>query len=1320
MNQYINTFSNGINRDISNNKYPNTNLYWAQNFRLVSKEGLSTGALTNVNGNSRVLTLGSGSEKVEELCLIRDTLVIFISSPEGGKIYVWEHTPYDFETTSPILIYQNADLDFGLHQVRAVGRYENERVQKVYFTNGETFFKHLNIINPNWLGSTDTVNPKYTQISYDLDSLDLVSDVSFSNITTQIVSGGNLKAGKIQYAYQLYSKRGSESVFSPTSQLIHLTEYDENQSSRNYFGSEIGTSVNKSVLVTISNPDQLFTRLRLVALEYSVLYQIPSIRIVGEYNIENLSDITIADNGLSIGSLTLEEFRFIQNNLFPKSLDIKDDYLFGANIKQDYFDITDAEFDARAFRADSSNGIVVYNGNTQVNIPYPFTTLPNIETELFNPFNDISNDYTGDTATELLSYKYIPGSNGTKLGGKGLYIEYEFTTEQVVLDDAPRTNDWGDGYPRLNIDSSIPVENQANPQSKVGYQRDEIYRFGIVFLDKKGRPSFTKWIGDIRFPNNTEMPFIEYDTPNNRVLSNILGIKFTVDTSGIADKISGYQIVRAERTSNDKTIIAQGLVGHPIYTGIGEEGDIDHLYSLASQPLVRDFYYKYTSYNRRCETYLDISGSDAYEYDNKFIHLNTNYTQFDSPDVAINKTKLPITNSYLDVFGYLNNVENVAISGVRGFEDGSPGALNKRDILVADKPRDIGFANNRIKTNITNCRIFSPKSVGIGGDPNDDATKVIIDNGDIYNNQAYAPEGESGSNNKSKWGLRGTHLLLNSSELAITSDWLSSTDPIRFLIANYRVFRGRAIYGGTSYEARTYTKYYPVSEFVTSNTVDVFGGDTYISYFMYLRSIYDPEVRIEGYRIESYQFYPVESTINLQLRLDKMQNYINWGLYRDAGVTDYKLTESVNMGVSIYGNNYPSEVGNLYRYNSVYSAIDKSREFYSKPFDFEVSNTNDTMIVASEKKINGEYIDNWTKFKFNNYINVDSKHHGITKIITFKNNLYYFQPTAVGIASVNQRSLIQDNHIEALSVGTGGILTRYDYITDKSGSEFYEGIIATDDYLYYADGRRKRINKIIAGKEEAVSVIKGIDSLLNTLSFSNVRAGFDRGFNEAIFSIDGVTMAFNEPADAFVSSYTFSPGKMISIGGDFYSTAPFEDESPWLYADLPVETVGYSGYNDSSVNWDYILIGPGGASEGLWKHNVGDPGVFYDSSASQDSYLTLIINPSGNTVFYFDNLDLRTESTNNGVDIPDDIFYVMEASNTYQEISRNLEFTLNQNQHSGTIKRIGRIWRTPVMPTTSNARMVDTYLKVTLKYDNSLGNKFKVHDVISYIRPAKH
>lgn len=1469
MKKYISTWSQGINQDISTNKYPNTNFYWAQNFRVVSKDGLATGALTNVKGTTAKLGLGVG-HTITSSCTIRDTLILFVASDEGGKIFKWDYTDNN-DIESPTLVYTDPNLNFTVEKpIRAVGRYENEFVQKIYFTDGDTFFKHLNIIPQE--GESYPLNNFRS-----LDSLDLVSDMIFPTIELELSVGGNLKAGKIQYAYQLYSKRGSESVFSPASDMIHLTESDESRDSYDYHGSEIGTNVNKSVIVNINDIDpnnkKLFTRLRLVALEYSVYEQIPSVRIVGEYNIESKNLLSVTDNGSSIGEFTLEEFRFIQNDIFPKTLDIKNDYLFIANLKNNYFEVKEEEFDARAFRFNKSKECRVFNGNNSIVVNPDWSNIPNYKEESYNRFNDWTNDYIGNSGhSDTYAYKYR--SDGATLGGDGPNISYEFTIDKVLLDDAPVEAKGWMGYLPKQVIGNSESSNYVNPLLSIGYKRDEVYRFGIVFFDKKGRPSFVKWIGDIRFPNNKEFPFISYtDDGVKRTFANILGIRFEVRIPiSLKNKISGYQIVRAYRSNSDKTILTQAVMNY-----MKDGGRLNHsnqtlakaMYSHATPTYISECIVKKTlvteSTSSISRTPDDKMGSKVDNYRGANQKLRGDYLDLVSPEIVFNKSSFSTANAYIEVEGYINQPSKTAICG--------PSYSDSTTMVVSEKYRNYGYSPEgtyKLRRQVDSYKIFRPQLKQNTGSVNLDASIHVLESGVKFNNQCAT--GDVAKNSLGKFGQRGTFAMVSPvDEFVFPGAWGGNNDK-RLFIVNYRLDKGKSLYGGSTYENRVNTIYYPASKFIDKNFnssfnpgdinnnaliqlinstsgflldiedimrvstikymqfyisnygtsdlnissiglsdnvnwaidtvpdtiipsgstslckisyigpesgisycevtinsdainspslaftlgvdyineyedyvtginppsevtppdpgsdtsgVRVFNGDTFINYMWYFRSMWDAsnrnpdfDIKISDNIIEVVDMFPFESSINVDLRLDRPEDYMNWGYPRSGETPNYKLLELLKDGVATFGPDYPVDVGNLYRYNSVYSTFDKSKEYYPEPFDYDYTLINDVRIAASEQKINGEYIDSWTKFKFSNYIDVDSKHHAITKIITFKNYLFYFQPTAVGIASVNARSIIQDGQPGDLVLGTGGILTRYDYVTDKSGSEFYDSIVASDDFLFYGDGRRKRVNKIVPGKEVAVSVVKGIDSTLDKLPWNKVRAGFDRGYNEVIFSIDDKSLAFSESADAFVSNYTFNPSHMVTIGKDFFSVGESNDLSPWLYSDSQADVVGYSDNADE----DYILIGPGGKGETLYKHNSGNPGEFYTGGAAIDSYITLIINPEGNNICYFDNLELITESRNNGVDDPEDIFYLLEASNNYQDINRTLSFTMNSIKHTGTIKRIGRIWRTPIVTGNTSLgyyRMVDTYLKLTLRYQNK-GNVFRVHDITTYYRPSNH
>lgn len=55
-----------------------------------------------------------------------------------------------------------------------------------------------------------------------------------------------------------------------------------------------------------------------------------------------------------------------------------------------------------------------------------------------------------------------------------------------------------------NNDNASRIRNYSDPfyvSNFLGYQRDEVYRFGIVFYNQKNIPSPVHWIGDIRFPS---------------------------------------------------------------------------------------------------------------------------------------------------------------------------------------------------------------------------------------------------------------------------------------------------------------------------------------------------------------------------------------------------------------------------------------------------------------------------------------------------------------------------------------------------------------------------------------------------------------------------------------------------------------------------------------------------------------------------------------------------------------------------------------------------------------------------------------------------
>jgi hypothetical protein len=52
---------------------------------------------------------------------------------------------------------------------------------------------------------------------------------------------------------------------------------------------------------------------------------------------------------------------------------------------------------------------------------------------------------------------------------------------------------------------------------------------------------------------------------------------------------------------------------------------------------------------------------------------------------------------------------------------------------------------------------------------------------------------------------------------------------------------------------------------------------------------------------------------------------------------------------------------------------------------------------------------------------------------TFHNDLVFWQEEAAGVLSVNERTTITDDSNMPLILGTGGVLSRYDYFNSLNG-----------------------------------------------------------------------------------------------------------------------------------------------------------------------------------------------------------------------------------------------------------------------------------------------
>ena len=516
-------FKDGMDRDTAFTGYNPNSYLEAENLRIVIDESGKTGTLNTVRGDKQSFILEDGENyTITSTCIVRDRLVVIATDSRDKLFSIFSCLVSSINSGGAVYTIPVVYTISGLYySYQCIGRYEavdgtNDKF-KVYFNVQDVGICVIDILNL----------PTYSPVR--IEYLQIVPEFLVSPCESITETGGAIKTGSVQYSYQLYNVDGQETMFVAASQLLPVTSTQTGQI-KDYKGNPSGVISTKGFTFTIENSSVPFNRIRVVRLQYSTINTLPEVIIVYEGEFIEGNTVTVIDTGQSLGSYTIDEFRFISNIILPKYLEEKNSYLFAANIQQTEFDV---DYDARAFRYKSNK--TSYGSNAD-----PETT------DIVNPYNDLDNDSS-------ITYRYKYQDDGLTLGGSGANISYKFTTDYILLDDL--SND--------TLVTGDVAESYCNPLAKVGYQRDEIYRFGIVFFDYYGRQSYVHWIDDVRFPSIADYSLT--DQIGGKLYGIILGIQFQV--LHIPDSVYAYQIVRCQRDEANRTVVDCGICGHTEKTG---------------------------------------------------------------------------------------------------------------------------------------------------------------------------------------------------------------------------------------------------------------------------------------------------------------------------------------------------------------------------------------------------------------------------------------------------------------------------------------------------------------------------------------------------------------------------------------------------------------------------------------------------------------------------------------------------------------------------------------------------------------------------------
>jgi hypothetical protein len=1332
MDKHTITYTGGLDRDSSVNKYDNTHYYYSKNFRIVTQDELSTGALENILGTTELFTvndsyepsdtqlvinsntgtttngiytkllettilqagylrikyeLSAGSEGTTTNCAavyrngilvgnindvgdgqpwtdysedlvgwnIGDLLQIYGYSFDAitsisarnlsasgtlstadkcvglgvsqDEMLVFTHNPdnaghdkiktYNLTDNTSKIIY-TADLGFSsTNQITSIlGVYENSNIHKIYWSIAGKELGSINILD------TDINTKSITHVYY-------LKEATIPQVlTTNVLSGGALKAGKVQYSFQYYNLHGQTSYYSPLTVPMYLT-LDTMGST--FSGSTIGTDTNKSVKLTV-RPDYDYDKLRVISLFTENYSGSPTVNIIGDYDITTGVDITFIDSGVNYtGSLLIEELLAQSPYFYPSYIESFKNFLFASNIQYDVFDF---DYDARAYRFTSSSPTMyVYQDATHRIIAtaadfvadiatyqtwsgsawidgdvIKITTIPE-DYNCINYYNDIVRD--GVTSIQYFNLcKYTYYSNGDPIfGGSGKNVSYAFSTGAY-----------------LNV-STLSANKNASPYTyRDAAQLDpgEVYRLGIVGYDINMRNSPVKWIGDVRAPELSEF------NPTTGCKLNL-----TITVNNLPTEVISYRIVYVKRSSEDRNVVMSGLLCGYVASTYNGTSIFD-----SSAPITER---GYTVGSMRFEP---TPAAPAYRYDKYISKCNFS---FYSPEVSFLGRKAE-TGDYLEIAGnFLGSTSAATKTGINSC------TLKCGSIFYLETTTTSSLRRTVTSSFLRGLEVDGTTMTMI--DPTVNGGTITTDNRFFINDtrylsSAYTKTIFSGTNNHitidSAFALvgTGTNPALSYNTTGLT--WYPLFAKIRRDVFNSQ-------YGGNTYNARSVNDYISLSDITIKGSNATCFGDSWFTMFYVLAGYSDDTVNHNTF----YEF-PTYSQVLTEYRSDKITKY--------AG--SIKLCESKWYAESI-DLVYPGDMGDLYQYNNVYSRPDDVVSVSGQLQDSNNELEYPYRVLSSSKKTYGENIDSFSIFKVLNYIDLDSRYGELTKLITYNSQLFFFQKRAFGILSVEPRVItntLEVNNSSAITtaLGTGGVLDRYDYISVTTGTSFPNSVVITDSSLFWYDDLNKMFYVFNANSITALSDVKGIYSYFKNMeALNDVVCCYDKKYKEILISFiktDGTfeTLLYNQLFNCFSGFTSHEVLKAVKYGSTLVST--------------PDDTY-------------------------LYTHNTGDRNYFYDGY--ENSELTLLLTPIPNSVCRFNILEWLDEC-----DTENETFATLRMYNDYQDTG-----TITLSTSPDLVRRF-RTWRINNLRdnTVDSPRLKDSHVFVHLVYTGN-DDKYIVHDI---------
>jgi len=383
-------------------------------------------------------------------------------------------------------------------------------------------------------------------------------------------------------------------------------------------------------------------------------------------------------------------------------------------------------------------------------------------------------------------------------------------------------------------------------------------------------------------------------------------------------------------------------------------------------------------------------------------------------------------------------------------------------------------------------------------------------------------------------------------------------------------------YGGNSTAAYENNKYISTGStdfsLSSANSVDVFGGDTFINMYSLSKSKAPWNISSGGKQPSQAIVFPVESSINIDLR-----DGVFFGSTDDL---TYKIHDDFLM-------------------NATYSCRNTSKTFVPKPANYKDVNNYSNLLAASNLKLNGDLFDAYSTWDSNEIHELDTDKGAIYSLINLRGDLFAIQKSGVVKLGINPRVVVDNSDAAAVTVatGTGRVIERSDYIETQYGSQHYNNMVVTNTSAYWFDSNMSTFCKLVYGKGIAVQDLglttqnanifnslkdldindKPLDSTVGGIHlYKNERyseVGISISFAIGGGSTNDVHLVYNELSDVMVSKKKSVVTNSVNLNGELYTTGYTLASNAGTYApeNLYLESHSGDGYTYYGINTGIAL-----------------------------------------------------------------------------------------------------------------------------------------------------